>query len=84
MGVRDRLIDELYGALELAQRKQASDRQPETPDERQLRLQLDYAAQAISALLYVRRATPSVAAPERCRRRRARLRGPLPRTKLAI
>jgi hypothetical protein len=61
VGVRDRSIDELYDVLERAQRKQASDRQPETPAERQVRLQLDDAAQAISALLYVRRATPSVA-----------------------
>jgi hypothetical protein len=62
VGIRDRSIDELYEALELAQRQQASDRNLETVDEQQLRLQLNDAAQAISALLYVRRATPSVAA----------------------
>lgn len=51
-------IDALYEALELAQRHQASTRTTETPLERQLRLQLNDAARAVSAISFIRQQTP--------------------------
>lgn len=50
MGTRPRSIEELYGQLEKAQRRAGSLKNPETEDERQHRLQLQDAANAITAL----------------------------------
>ena len=58
--VRSRVIDDIYDKLQAAQQLQASDRHEETRQERELRLQLTDATQAISALLYVRRSTPGI------------------------
>jgi hypothetical protein len=57
LGTRPKSFDEIYQALEQARQTQYSIRQPETELERQRRLLLTDATQAISALLYVRRFT---------------------------
>lgn len=62
MGTRPRSIDELYDALEAARLRQHSKRSPEDEQARQLRLVLDDAAKAVSALSAVRRETSQVKA----------------------
>ena len=57
---RSRAIDDLYEALEAAQKIQASNVQEEDPIQREKRLLLSDAAQAVTALSYVRRFTSSV------------------------
>lgn len=57
MGIQPRQIENLYDVLAEAQLKQHSDRHPETRDERKMRLQLEDAAKAVSALILVRRYT---------------------------
>ncbi len=57
-GTRPRSVDKLYQALDKAEQRQHSDRRQETEAQRQQRLQLSDAAQAVSALIYVRQYTP--------------------------
>lgn len=66
LGTQPRSVAKMYDQLEEAQKRQQSDRDPETESQRQLRLQLEDATKAVSALFYVRANTPE---PER----RARL-----------
>lgn len=61
MGTHPLSIDKVYDALEEAQLKQASTRHEETEDERQVRLLLSDATQAITAISYIRRNTESAA-----------------------
>ncbi len=58
LGTRPKSVNELYEVLETATQRQRSTRQPETPRERQLRLQLTDAQRAVTALLFVRQYTP--------------------------
>ncbi len=60
VGTRSLQIDTLYDKLEQAQLRQASDKHPETEEERQQRLLLNDAAQAVTALTYIRARTGSV------------------------
>lgn len=57
LGVRPRSINDLYDEIERADKVQASVRVEETPDQRQRRLMLEDAGQAVSALSYVRTQT---------------------------
>ena len=63
-GTRPKSFQELYDLLEDAQRKEQSDRNPETGVQRQRRLMLTDAAKAVSALIYVRRYTDATAIRE--------------------
>lgn len=56
---RPRSVDRMYDLLEKAQQQQYSRREPETGLQRQRRLQLQDAADATSALYYVRQQVPS-------------------------
>jgi len=58
IGTRPRSVEKLYQALDKAEKRQHSDRRTENEVQRQQRLQLSDAAQAVSALLYVRQYTP--------------------------
>lgn len=60
-GLQPRPITDLYDLLEDVQLQQHSDRSKESKSERQLRLQLEDAAKAVSALLAVRHDTPKAA-----------------------
>lgn len=65
IGTRPRQVGEVYDRLEEAKKRQHSERNPETEPERQQRLQLEDAAKAITALLYVRQFTPETALRDR-------------------
>ena len=60
MGTNPRVVQEMYETLEEAQLKQASDETPETPKERELRLMLSDAADAVSAMNYISKQTEDV------------------------
>lgn len=54
LGTSPRSIDALYETLEQLKKKQHSDRHPETEEEREIRLQTQDAADAVSAILRLR------------------------------
>jgi hypothetical protein len=58
MGTRSRSVDKVYDLHQEAVIKGNSKKNPETEEERQRRLMLDDATDALSALSYVRRFTP--------------------------
>lgn len=58
VGTNPKSVDELYQTLQEAQKIQASEKTEESPRQRQLRLMLNDATNAISALSYVRTHTP--------------------------